>query len=202
VFEAKVREVLTKLGWQPIIGLNHSWARRNKDGTLDGYICAYVDDFLCVGVNKKAKELLGEVGGQLKINIQEGPVRFVGNDLDLTLGNQSNHQQTEYAKSIPTLTTHPFPSPLPTRVNETQDTTPLLDALGVRYVRQQLGRLLFLARDSRPDLAYAASWIGRSAARATQRIKKLVDRALRYAADNPLMIRIPTKFVGKGVKLE
>lgn len=201
VFEENVRRILKQLGWKQLEGMLHSWVKLSNDGEVEGYLSAYVDDFKCLGVGKTANDLLREIGTCLKINIQEGDVRFVGNDFTFNK-NGSHYSQNEYAASISNQTTNSFRTPLPVRENERRDDSRPLTPKQLPAARGLLGKLLFMARDSRPDIAYPVSFVGRGISKATQRTVELLERIAAYAKATPLHIAIPSSFVSKHIKLD
>lgn len=206
VFEEKVHNVLRATGWEQIVGLNHSWKKLNSKREVEGLLAVYVDDMLCIGLRTAAVRLLQEINTKLVINIQEGNVRFVGNDFTFS-GVDPSHNQTKYIQSLQTDSPktgleRKFHTPLPTRINEKEDKSQRLDEKGVRKARKTLGELLFVSRDSRPDLAYAASFIGKSIAKATKLTRHLLDRAVAYAKETPVSIAIPRSYEGDTVELE
>lgn len=81
VFEDLVHSCLRKMGFSPVPGTKHMWSRPSKSGSVDGFICVYVDDFFAVGVEMSAADLLAELGKLLRINVNPpgAPVTFIGN---------------------------------------------------------------------------------------------------------------------------
>ena len=73
-------------------------------------------------------------------------------------------------------------TPLPTTLAQRErDKEEKLDSSGHRTYRSMIGKLMWLAVTSRPDLAYAASYLSRALASPSDRDFQLADRALAYA---------------------
>lgn len=83
-------------------------------------------------------------------------------------------------------------TPLPVRINEKPISQPLInDRQTVRTFRRHLGALNFLARDSRPDLSFAASWLGKQTTKLTPAALRAMARCLSFARSRPLSIPMP-----------
>lgn len=155
------------------------WVRRNTGGLVDGFLCVYVDDFFAVGIEKSAASLLEELGKHLKININPPgkPVTFIGNSFSKE-GRLIIQSQEQYAISLPADTSD-VETPLPVRINEKElPKTIINDAATIKTFRKHLGALNFLARDSRPDAAFAASWLGKQTTKLTPQAIRAMARTL------------------------
>lgn len=199
MFEAKVRKILEDQGWEPIGGMKHCWKREETmpDGTkaLQGYLAAFVDDFLAVGINTPAQKLLETIAeGGLKINIETNTqtTSFIGSKL-LRRDGHIIQSQEEYTSALSANPNRKEATPLPYRINEVQDVSKRLPSNQHKEFRRKLGRILFIARDSRPDLAYAASFLGKYAQGATTQAAHLAERAIAYAKNHPLTIPLPNQ---------
>lgn len=205
VFEDKVHTVLRQCGWKRIPGLKHSWVKFNDKREVQGYLAVYVDDFLCIGINAKSSELMEEIGKLLKINIQneEVKVRFIGNDLNKSSSNPHarrvfHQSQNHYVKSMNSSKSASFATPLPERVNEKSNFGEIINnPKRISEFRSKLGNLLFVSRDSRPDVAYAASYFGKQVFALTEKAFELMDRTTQYMKDNEYSIPVPSTFVSE-----
>lgn len=194
LFEDFIIESLQQLGWTQIQGLRHSWIKMHNNN-IQGYLCVYVDDFLAVGIKLSARQILEEIKTKMKLNIDEnGSLTFTGTSFDIKKECISIHQQKYIDSLLPVEQLKSHATPLPYRINEKEDRTDQLNSKLVTKYREKLGQLLFIARDSRPDLSYAASFLGKFSSAPTIQAMKLLNRAITYAATNPYIMRYPSKF--------
>lgn len=118
-------------------------------------------------------------------------MNFIGNKVHIT-PDTAVQTQREYASKLETATTQHKPlTPLPFKENERADTTAKTSQLDHKNFRTKLGRILFLARDSRPDLAFAASHLGTYAQGPTHRAMNVANRVTTYAKRQSLHIPLP-----------
>lgn len=192
MFEDLVHSCLKKIGFSAIPGTKHMWVRKRADGSVDGFICVYVDDFFAVGVAQSASTILEELGKHLKININPpgAPVNFIGNSFTKE-GRLIIQSQEHYSTSLPADESK-VETPLPVRINERAMPKEIIsDARTIRTYRKHLGALNFLARDSRPDAAFAASWLGKQTTKLTPIALRAMSRCLSFVKSNPLSIPLP-----------
>lgn len=202
LFEQFVETSLTKTGWQRIQGLKHSWIK-TTNGKIQGYLCAYVDDFLVIGINQTSLHLLTELKRHMNLNIDNAEkLTFTGTTIN-KINNEIEIHQEEYIKSLSNeQSKQQFEYPLPIRINEKQDTSPHLNTNMATEYRTKLGQLLFISRDSRPDLAYAASFLGQFSKRPTERSYRLLQRAISYAVTHPFIMHYPSQHESPKLSIE
>lgn len=169
-------------------------------------MAVYVDDFLAIGVKSSPTELLEEIAKHLKINIQpeSGEERFIGNIIAKHSDGSITQSQSHYTNSLSTTFegTH-FDTPLPERVNEKEDTSERIESKSIlKEYRQTLGRALFVARDSRPDAAFAASFLGKLTHRLSKNAIKYSNRVIAYLKGKELAIPLPSRFVTEELNIQ
>jgi hypothetical protein len=102
--------------------------------------------------------------------------------------------QKQYVESLPAPPGKVPKQPLPANVLEEADLSDPLDRESATRYRSNLGALAFVANVTRPDLAYACTWLSKFNQEPTLRARRLLDGVLRYAkgtANTSIVLRRP-----------
>lgn len=140
-----------------------------KSGLL--FVLVYVDDMLLVGkIQEELRAIAERIGKRVEIRIEPDVAKFLGiinhrNRVDGTLQLSSPHMISEMlhkfeiqnasVSSTPLPPGTAFASPVVTDEGESRD-----DMASVPY-RQLVGALLHLSNTTRPDIAFATSYLSR-----------------------------------------
>jgi len=149
-----------------------------------------VDDFCLVTINKaKAKELVGRIKQCYKVKELGPPSQLLGLEIGRTSTGGVTVAQPGYIQGVleqfGLQDAHSKATPLPTSAVDDLDARaaedePTLDKEGRLAYQTLLGCLLWVARCTRPDIAFAVGFLGRFSARPTPRVMGLAKHVLLY----------------------
>jgi hypothetical protein len=191
-FEKFRNKQLSSLGYYQSSSATPSvWLKRGEGGELLYIVCMYVDDFAIFGVCGDASECVRELRTVFDCGEDHILSTYVG--VDFHVRDECVYvSQSRYVSSLCVPDGQPPRQPLPASAVTETDKSPLLDAAGVTSFRSLLGALMYVASNTRPDLAYACSFLGQWSAAPTQRALRLLYGVARYAKSTHMYaLRLP-----------
>lgn len=194
LFEKHFNAALLKDGWTEMPGMTGSWVLR-PDSKLSpiAYLAKFVDDTFTLPVRGDKNEVRDRLTSLLKLTVDESsPVHFVGVTYDHTNGVSHQH---DYINSIPsdnpTPVEHPTPLPINPSLLARHRAAPLSKQDHHHY-RTLVGKLNFVAQNTRPDIASAVSDLSSHLHNPTDYDSHLVQRAIEYTKATQSLIPLPT----------
>ena len=153
-----------------------------REGTTLAVIIVYVDDILCACNDEKLiKKCLDHLEKKFKMKIIRKPKNFLGIEIERDKESKTTKlYQRDYTYRVlerfGMLDSHPKMTPMETNLQ--------IEKTGIRNedteVRSLIGALLYLSRNTRPDISFAVNYISRFQSESTPQILIYGKRILRY----------------------
>ena len=140
-FWLKVREVFEETGMKRLPGDEAFYYRHDDKGALEGMILSHVDDFILAEKDEFIEEIMEKVRKKLDISKREdGEFCFTGIDVQ-KVGDKIEVSMNDYANSLEKI--------------DIRDGKPdeALTREEMKIYRKYVGKLSWLASNTRPDLA-------------------------------------------------
>lgn len=201
-FEIYRDKKLVSLGYEKTC-VPSVWLKRGAGGRILCCLCAYVDDFaLLPRGGKVARIYTLEIGRVLDCSDPQPLSLYVGVDFRVCRDSVFV-SQSRYVSSLCVPDGQAPRQPLPAKAAEETDNSCVLDAADTTKFRSLLGALAYVAQQTRPDLAYACSFLGQWSAAPTERALRLLYGVVRYAKSTCMYgLRIPRPAHGVCVAFE
>ena len=143
-FWLKVKEVFRDFGLKKLVGDEALYYKHNKDGNLEGMISTHVDDFSLAGSKDFLETVTEEIRKTLDISkIEDEKFRFTGIDVQ-RFDDRIEISMADYAASLEDISIR----------EDASDEKLTRDEM--RVLRKYVGKLSWLAANTRPDLAVHA----------------------------------------------
>jgi hypothetical protein len=156
--------ILAMIGYLPLISEPSLFTKKGKDGETIGILALYVDDLVLAGTTQVLDEMRQHLDSKLKMKWNQDPKLLLGLQLDHDRKRGSLRlSQTRYIDEV--LQDYDLSNCTPTK-------TPIYQQFPFDSENQELpdkrfpylectGKLNWLARGTRPDIAYAVSHLSR-----------------------------------------
>ncbi|KAA8494877.1 Retrovirus-related Pol polyprotein from transposon TNT 1-94 [Porphyridium purpureum] len=187
-FAREARSRLLRLGWVEVTA--GVYIRRSLEGNAAGLVLVmYVDDVVLAGRKDEARNAMSELYQEFVIDEQpqwlgESPVLHLGMRISRTNG-RVKIDGTDYAKTI----IDEYERDSTVRTRGTRDAaTPMVFPEAALYdeaevsttCRQHVGRLMWLARTVKPEIAYSVAYVSRFVDKWSKAASAILDRIVRY----------------------
>ena len=140
-FWLKVKEVFDECKLRILDGDEAFYFRHNEDGNLEGMVLSHVDDFILAGTEKFLEEITKKIAQKLEISkLEDNEFRFTGMDVKKD-GDVIVVSMEDYAKSLEKI-----------EIRKGMPDDPLTE-IEMKMYRKYVGKLSWLASNTRPDLA-------------------------------------------------
>ncbi|CAL1162674.1 unnamed protein product [Cladocopium goreaui] len=158
--------------------------RADSDERVEGFCTFYVDDVLVCGPTEVIKGCLNRINQEWNCSEAEylsekGMLRFCGMELKLHPRGGILLSQESYTKDV--LDRYPdVPEALVpiARTEDVEESPP--EPADVKRAQTLVGELLWVSTKTRPDVAYAVSWMGSRASKCPKRVCQLGRQTLGY----------------------
>ena len=166
-FYIRVKKMSKDFGLEVLEG-DAAYFYMMKDGKLYGQISTHVDDFNMAGEKEFIEDMVKKISCELKVSkIEHGQFRFTGIDFKKT-SEGIEMSMEDYAKSMEKIGAF-----------RSGRSEPLI-VLEMKVYRKYTGKLMWLAENCRPDLAFTALSMSQKTSKATvadlKKINKVIDR--------------------------
>ncbi|CAE7233153.1 RE1 [Symbiodinium natans] len=165
------------------------WTIQTEDGTIEGLVIIYVDDFLICAILEVIKaraaaiENLWNTGG-LQIIGRDQPVRFLGVEIEeveggYVLGQKAYIEELLRLHRIPETALNLIPVPRDMANFDVEEGV-IAEATAIRDAQQYAGELLWISQRTRPDVAFASSLAASLSTRDPMRVSTVAERTLGF----------------------
>jgi hypothetical protein len=170
-FWLRVKKVFEEIGMKRLDGDEAFYYKHDEEGKLEGMISSHVDDFNLAGTNHFTNEVTEKIKEELDISkIEYSEFRFTGIDVRKIDGGIEISME-DYAKSLETIV-----------VREGSQDDPLTRE-ELKVLRKYVGKLNWLAANTRPDLAIYALELAKKQKKATLKDLRNVNRILKKVSE-------------------
>merc|ERR1712030_248662 len=143
-FGLKIKKVFKNFGLKKLIGDEALYYKHNKNEELIGLMSTHVDDFSLAGTEEFLNTATEEIRKNLDISkVEDGKFRFTGIDVE-QFDNRIEISMDDYVASL---------EDIEIREDKSAET---LNREEMRVLRKYVGKLSWLAANSRPDLSIYA----------------------------------------------
>ena len=140
-FWFKVKVVFDECGLRILDGDEAFYFRHDKNGNLDGMVSSHVDDFILAGSDRFLEEITRKIAEKLEISkLEDNEFRFTRMDVKKD-GDVIVVSMKDYAKSLGKI-----------EIRKVMPNDPLTE-VEMKMYRKYVGKLSWLASNTRPDLA-------------------------------------------------
>jgi hypothetical protein len=170
-------EALLDLGFSRFLPDQCVFFRRNENDII--ILCIYVDDCMLVTSNiADAEEIIEKLSCVFRLKVMRKPKIFLGVEFSRAGGCLRLHQKSYITKlcSRFSINDQKYSTPMETRLKLNKTGIPREEP-GLRAI---LGALLFVARNSRPDIMFAVNYLSRFQSEGRPEIMKYAKRILAY----------------------
>ena len=165
-FWLKVKEVFGKFGFKKLTVEEALYYKHNKNGDLEGMVSTHVDDFSLAGSKSFLDAVTEEIGKTLDISkVENDKFRFTGIDVE-KFDDRIEISMTDYAASLEDIAVR----------EDASDKKLTRDEM--RVLRKYVGKLSWLATNTRPDLSIHALDLAKKEKQATLKDLRSVNRVL------------------------
>ena len=166
-FYLRVKKMFLKKEMK-ILPSDYAYFYYRKGDKLVGQAVIHVDDFFIAGTDEFLDWFEQMVKNNLKVSrVEHGRFRFTGVDI-FQDGNKIEVSMNAYANSL-----------VPIEDFRKGENTEELNALELKIYRKYTGKLLWLAENCRPDIAYLANQLSKKSHLATLSDLKFVNKVLK-----------------------
>ena len=170
-FWLKVRQVFDEIGLKRLDGDEAFYYRHDKDGQLEGMISSHVDDFNIAGNDDFIKTVTEKIKNDLDISkIEDDEFRFTGIDVKQKNG-RIEISMEDYAKSL---------KPIEVREGKSDEK---LTREEMKVLRKYVGKLNWLATNTRPDLSIYALGLAKKQKDATLKELRNINRIIKKVSE-------------------
>ena len=165
------------------------WTIITEDGTIEGLVIIYVDDFLICAMLEVLKACAGAIEtlwntGGLQVIGRDQPVRFLGVEIEeveggYALGQKSYIEELLRLHHIPPTSLNLIPVPKDMANFEVEDDV-VAEPQAVREAQQSAGELLWISQRTRPAIAFASSLVASLSTRDPARVATVAERTLGF----------------------
>lgn len=149
---------------------------KNAQNTV--YLAIYVDDGLIVGDEKEIERVLRAIKNVYKITVCKNPQSYVGFEIHRNENGITLSQEKFVVETLKE-TNMQDANPVDTPIVKSQPSAD--DNIEIKFpYRSVVGNLTYLSSKTRPDIAFAVSYEGRSVEKPTSVAVQDVKRTLRY----------------------
>ena len=166
-FWLKVKEVFGKMGLRRLEGDEAMYFKKNKEGDLEGLISTHVDDFNLAGSDSFLEAVTEEIKKVLDVSkVEDDKFRFTGIDVE-KVGDKIEISMNDYAASLEDI-----------EVREDKSSESLTRE-EMKIFRKYVGKLNWLAANTRPDLAIYALDLAKKQKQASLKDLRSINRILK-----------------------
>ena len=166
-FWLRVKELFAALGLQRLEGDEAVYYRKDKDGELEGMVSTCVDDFDLAGTKSFVGKVTKEISNNLDVSkVEDDKFRYIGIDIK-KVENGIEISMDEYAESL---------EEIKIREGKTDEE---LNRDEMKVLRKYVGKLNWLATNTRPDIAIDALELANKQKKATLKDLKEVNNILK-----------------------
>ena len=183
-FWLKVKKVFEEIGLKRLDGDEAYYYKHNEKGDLEGMISSHVDDFNLAGNEEFIEMVTEKIKNALDISkIEDGEFRFTGIDVKEKDG-RIELSMEDYAKSLEIV-----------KIRDGKQDE-LLTREEMRVLRKYVGKINWLAANTRPDIAIYALDLAKKQKKATLKDLRDVNRILKKVSEKESKV-IFGKITGK-----
>ena len=165
-FWLKIKEVFKNFGLKKLVGDEALYYKHNENGDLIGLLSTHVDDFSLAGTEEFLSSVTEEIGKSLDISkVEDGSFRFTGIDVE-QFHDRIELSMDDYAASLEDVA-----------VREDKSTESL-NRDEMRILRKYVGKLSWLASNSRPDISIYTLNLAKKQKQATLKDLRDINRIL------------------------
>ena len=140
-FWLKVREVFDECRLRILDGDEAFYFRHDENGNLEEMVSSHVDDFILAGTDRFLEEITRKIAEKLEISkLEDNEFRFIGMDVKKD-GDVIIVSMEDYAKSLGMI-----------EIRKVMPDDPLTE-VEMKVYKKYVGKLSWLASNTRPDLA-------------------------------------------------
>ena len=164
----------------------------NRNGKLEGIIAIHVDDLMFSGNETFLTAVITALKAKFKLS-SEMDTKFVYTGLTVTQNSSSILlSQSKYTEQLSQISIDP---------SKFEDNTRKLSNKEMSEMRSACGALLWIATQTRPDISYGTCVASNSFSTGTVTDLKFVNKTIKYAKNNPLVINFPKLNLEKALRL-
>ena len=178
-FWLRVKELFPALGLQRLEGDEAVYYRKDKDGELEGMVSTCVDDFDLAGTKSFLEKVTKEISNKLDVSkVEDDKFRYIGIDIK-KVENGIEISMDEYAESLEEI-----------RIREGK-TDEEMNRDEMKVLRKYVGKLNWLATNTRPDIAIHALELAKKQKKAMLKDLKEVNIILKkvYEKESRVMFK-------------
>lgn len=182
-------DCLLRMGFTPSRADQDLWWRKSDDYNGYDYIATHVDDIICVA--RDPSKYMAEIETEFKLrDLTDQPSYYLGNDLT-KIGNKFHISSARYIKEVIRKYQETHGSirqetvPMRPGVHPETDTSPLLEADGIKQYQHIIGVCQWLIVAGRFDISYAISSLSRFSSAPRQGHLELAQKVFGYLKKFP-----------------